>query len=53
MPKIIIKKEELPPISTDDTGYNVRVRLISQDRNRSSFWTPLVTIVSPQVTAIT
>ena len=52
MPKIIIKKEDLPPISADDTGYNVRVRLISQDRNRSSFWTPLVTIVSPQVTAI-
>ena len=52
MPKIIIKKEDLPPISADDTGYNVRVRLISQDRNRSSFWTPLVTIASPQVTAI-
>ncbi len=52
MPRVIIKKEDLPPISVDDIGYNVRVRLISQDRNRSSFWTPLVTIASPQVTEI-
>lgn len=52
MPKIIIKKDDLPPISADDEGYNIRLRLVSQDRNRSSFWTPLVTIDAPQVTEI-
>jgi hypothetical protein len=52
MHKVIIKKEDLPPISVDDTGYNLRVRLISQDRNRSSFWTPLITIEVPAVDSI-
>lgn len=52
MPKVIIKKEDLPPISVDDIGYNLRIRLISQDRNRSSFWTPLVTIEVPAVSTI-
>lgn len=52
MPRVIINKNDLPPISSDDEGYNVRVRLISQDRNRSSFWTPLYTVAAPEVTEI-
>ena len=52
MPKIIIKREDLPPISADDEGYNLKIRLISQDRNRTSFWTPLYTIEAPAVTEI-
>ena len=52
MPKIIIKKDDLPPISADDEGYNLRIRLISQDRNRTSFWTPLYTVQSASVTEI-
>lgn len=52
MPKITIKKDLLPPISADDEGYNLKIRLISQDRNRSSYWTPLYTIEAPQVTEI-
>lgn len=52
MPKIVIKKDELPPISADDEGYNLRIRLVSQDRNRVSFWTPLLTVEAPAVTEI-
>ena len=52
MPRIIIKKDDLPPVSADDEGYNLRIRLVSQDRNRVSFWTPLYTIDAPQVTEI-
>lgn len=52
MAKIIIKKDDLPPVSADDEGYNLRLRLVSQDRNRSSFWTPLITIDAPEVTEI-
>ena len=52
MPKIVIKKDDLPPISADDEGYNLRIRLVSQDRNRISFWTPLYTVESPEVTEI-
>lgn len=52
MPKVIIKKNDLPPISADDEGYNLRIRLVSQDRNRISFWTPLYTVNAPGVTEI-
>ena len=51
--KAIIKKKDLPPISANDIGYNLRFRLISQDRNRSSFWTPLYTIVAASATMLT
>ena len=50
--KVIIKKNDLPPISADDEGYNLRIRLVSQDRNRISFWTPLYTVNAPGVTEI-
>lgn len=52
MAKVIIKKEDLPAISADDEGYNLKLRLISQDRNRTSFWTPLYTVDVPEETAI-
>lgn len=52
MPKIVIPKETLPPISVDDEGYNIKFRLISQDRNRTSYWTPLYTIAAPAPTQI-
>lgn len=52
MPRVTIKKEDLPPISADDEGYNLKIRLISQDRNRTSFWTPLYTVDAPAVTEI-
>lgn len=52
MPRIVIKKNDLPPISADDSGYNLRLRLVSQDRNRVSFWTPLYSIDAPEVTEI-
>ena len=52
MPKIVIPKESLPPISVDDDGYNIKFRLISQDRNRTSYWTPLYTIAAQPPTQI-
>lgn len=52
MPRIIIKKDDLPPISADDEGYNIKLRLISQDRNRTSYWTPILQVEAPQVTEI-
>lgn len=47
MPSVTIKKADLPPVDGDGDAYNVRVRMISQDRNRSSFWTPTYTVVVP------
>lgn len=33
--------ENLPPISSDTEGYSVRYRVISEDRNRVSHWSPV------------
>jgi hypothetical protein len=52
MPRVTIKKEDLPPVSAEDGGYNIRLRLISQDRNRTSFWTPLYTIDAPDSSVV-
>ena len=52
MPRVIIKKNDLPPISADDEGYNIKVRLISQDRNRTSYWTPILQVEAPATTEI-
>lgn len=52
MPRVTINKDDLPPISTNDQGYNVRIRLISQDRNRVSFWTPIHQVYVDAVTKI-
>lgn len=53
MPKVIIPKKDLPPISANDNGYNIRLRLISQDRNRSSFWTPLYSVSAQASASVT
>lgn len=46
MPKLIIKKSELPAVSTDGKYY-FRVRVITEDRNKSSAWTPLLSVQLP------
>lgn len=44
MPKIIIKKEDLPAINAKEKSYFVRYRIISEDRNRLSYWSPIFKI---------
>jgi len=38
--KAIIKKQELPPLSLDGE-YLLRYRILSEDKNRSSHWSPI------------
>jgi hypothetical protein len=38
--KAIIQKESLPPIDSESAGYVVRYRIISEDKNRTSHWSP-------------
>jgi hypothetical protein len=38
--KVVLKKESLPPIGPDNE-YQIRYRIISEDRNRASFWSPI------------
>jgi hypothetical protein len=51
--KVIIGRDELPSVDLDTRSYNVRYRLISEDRNRVSHWSKIYNLVSPIITPIT
>lgn len=38
--KIIIRQSELPPLNTDEEKYVIRFRIVSEDKNRVSHWSP-------------
>jgi hypothetical protein len=44
--KIVIPQSDLPPINSDEEKYVVRFRIISDDRNRVSHWSPQY-LISP------
>lgn len=50
--KVIITKNSLPAVDADLT-YNVRYRIISEDKNRLSYWSKIYNIASTPVTPIT
>lgn len=39
--KITIKRSSLPPVDHDSQKYNIRYRVISEDKNRSSHWSSI------------
>jgi hypothetical protein len=39
--KLRISKAFIPPIDYDTEKYNIRYRVISEDRNRTSHWSPI------------
>jgi hypothetical protein len=41
--KAIIKKSSLPAVDSDSAGYVVRYRIVSEDKNRTSHWSPTFT----------
>ena len=41
--KAIILKSSLPAIDSDSAGYVVRYRIVSEDKNRTSHWSPTFT----------
>ena len=47
--KIIIKPEDLPPVDANEKGYILRYRIVSEDKNQSSHWSPqyLVPFLGP------
>ncbi len=51
--KVIIGRDELPSVDLDTRSYNVRYRLISEDRNRVSHWSKIYNLISPIITPIT
>jgi hypothetical protein len=39
--KLRIPKSSIPPIDYDTSKYNVRYRVVSEDKNRVSHWSPI------------
>jgi hypothetical protein len=50
--RVVIKKEDLPAYSGDNQSYILRYRVISEDRNRSSQWSPQYRLPIPSQTQI-
>jgi hypothetical protein len=42
--KVIIKKEDLPAFDGTNQAYTVRYRIVSEDKNRSSHWSPYYSV---------
>ena len=42
--KVIIKKEDLPAFNGMTQSYTVRYRIISEDKNRNSHWSPYYSV---------
>jgi hypothetical protein len=42
--KIQIGQNVLPPINSEIEGYSVRYRVVSDDKNRTSQWSPTITL---------
>lgn len=50
--KVIIPKESLPSILGSEHKYIVRYRVISEDKNRVSHWSPQYKVTAPAVSQI-
>lgn len=46
--KVIIKKEDLPAFNGVSQNYLVRYRIISEDKNRTSHWSPYYSLSTPE-----
>lgn len=42
--KTRIKKENLPPLDASQNGYVFRYRVVSEDKNRVSHWSPIISL---------
>ena len=51
--KVTIPRSELPAVNATSNAYNVRYRIISEDRNRFSAWSPIVQISAPSISLLT
>ena len=50
--KAIIKKALLPAIDSDNTGYVFRYRVVSEDKNRTSQWSPINIVTDESITSV-
>jgi hypothetical protein len=51
--KIVIKKSSLPAIDFNSVGYVFRYRVVSDDKNRISQWSPINLVLDDSITSVT
>lgn len=50
--KVIIKKALLPALDHDKVGYIFRYRIVSEDKNRTSQWSPINLVLDNSITSV-
>jgi hypothetical protein len=46
--KVIVKKEDLPAFNGTTQSYTVRYRVVSEDKNRTSHWSPYYSVLKEE-----
>ena len=50
--KVIIRKALLPALDHDKVGYVFRYRIVSEDKNRTSQWSPINLVLDNSITSV-
>ena len=50
--KVIIKKQSLPAIAFDSLSYIFKYRIISEDKNRTSQWSPINLVLDDSIVPV-
>jgi hypothetical protein len=50
--KVIIKKSSLPAVDSNKVGYVFRYRVVSEDKNRTSQWSPINLVLDNSITSV-
>jgi hypothetical protein len=50
--KVIIRKTSLPALDHDNVAYIFRYRVVSEDKNRTSQWSPINLVLDDSITAV-
>ena len=50
--KVIIKKAFLPALDHDRVGYVFRYRIVSEDKNRTSQWSPINIVIDESISSV-
>ena len=51
--KVIIKKSSLPALDHNKVGYVFKYRIISEDKNRTSQWSPINVVLDNSIVGVT
>jgi len=51
--KVTIPRVELPAINANSNSYNIRYRIVSEDRNRFSAWSTIIQVAASPISLLT